>query len=169
MALAFPKVPFPGTMPTNPTLSYGGNTYTFDAGLLIQRIGDWQNDVCSDRWRLYDYEHSHIITDQEAQLLGVQPEALIVSPNVSSRAANDAYLADAVMKNLGSALVAIQLPALDAANAALAKAQQQLASDQAATPQVPDVITADQAIVAAAESQLAAVQGVIAQIETQFA
>ncbi len=198
MALTFPKVPFPGPIPANPTLTYMGQTYTFDAGLLTQRVGNWLADTVTDRWRLYDYEHGHVITDQEAALLGVAPEAIIVTAGISEIANNDAYVADTIRKNLGSALVAIAYQQLLPASAVLSAAETQLASDQAAlttataklaadqaaNPQVPATIAddeaniasltsnvnaADPAAITAAQNQVATIQAQIAAIETQFA
>jgi hypothetical protein len=152
MSLTFPKVPFPGPGPANPTITYGGNTYTFDAGLLTQRVGDWVNGVVTDRWRLYDYEHAHLITDQEAELLGIAPEYLVVTSNILGLAEADSYLADTVLKNLGSAIVATLLPAVAAAQLKLSVDTADLAAANTARTN----LAADQAASAAAAAALAA-------------
>jgi hypothetical protein len=190
-----PPVAFPGPLPAAP-LTYGGKTYTFANGYLTQANYDCVNGVATFRWRLYDYPNAHLISDQEAQLLEVNPETLVVVPNIWTRAAADVFVAGVVAGNLGAALIANLWPALDAANTALLAAEQdvaadqtqlaaanaQLATDEAASPQVPETITADQALVAkwtaqlqvdqaaviAAQGQIASAQASITATEAQF-
>ena len=148
-----PPVPFPGTLPSSP-ITYLGNTYTYANGYLVQTVYDCVNGVASFRWRLYDYANAHLITDLEAQLMGINAEVMVTIPNVWARAAADAFIAGVVAGNLGAALVANCWPALDAANLSLTNAQNKLTADSA-------TITADQVLVTQYTNQLATDQATL--------
>ena len=152
-----PQVPFPGTLPANP-ITYLGNTYTFANGFLTQIIVNCVNGSVTYRWRMYDYPNAHIITDIEAQLLGVTPEVLVTVPDLWTRAASDAYVLDCVTKNLGCAMVANAWQLQAAAQTTLTQAQQQLANDQ----QALTAATAAQANLAADQTALTAAQTALA-------
>ena len=171
-----PQVPFPGTLPANP-ITYLGNTYTFANGFLTQIIVNCVNGSVTYRWRMYDYPNAHIITDIEAQLLGVTPEVLVTVPDLWTRAAGDAYVLDCVTKNLGCAMVANQWQLQAAAQTTLNQAQQQLANDQQALTQATSAqasLAADQTALTAAQTALAAspsdpaLQGAVNQAQQQF-
>jgi hypothetical protein len=172
-----PPIPFPGPLPDGRGVAFLGGTYVYQNGYLknTQIDGETGRVVCT--WRLYDYDAGRVITDQEAILLGVAPEAT-TEANVYFRAATDPFVAQVMGGVLATAVLSQVWPNLDAANAALSPAvdvltaaADKLAADTTAGADQP-TLDADNAAVANAQAivdgineQIGQIQATIAQLE----
>jgi len=161
-----PPIPFPGPLPAGP-ITYGGVTHNYQNGVAFKFKLDGVTGQAKLVWRLFDYANQAIITDQEAFLLGVAPEFTQTEADLYARALADPYVAEAMTYLIGVMAASQQWPALDAANAALSAAQNQLAADTAAGAG-SDVIAADNAAVATAQTNVNNVLAAIGTIEGQY-
>lgn len=141
MTQQYAALPYPGTLPAS-SIAFGGVTYTYASGAIVLAYINGTTGYGAITWRLLDYANQRLISDQEAELLGVAPQIQLSDPNFFARAAADPFVAGVMANFEKMAMVASNWAALDAANAAIAAAQAMLTSDNASLAAAQTTLTA---------------------------